>query len=343
MTVDRAGDAVGERTGVLFALRDDLDLVRTAERLGYESVWAAEGQGMTAFGKLERWSAVTNRVELATGIVNVYSRTPAAVAQAVATLDIHSSGRAILGLGVAHSGVVETFHGVPFDRPLARFREYLTLVRRYLAGDVSGFDGEFYSPDRTAFWEAFEPERAAIPIYSAALGQQNVTMTGAIADGWLPNLYPRERFETAQSWLADGASRADREVADIDVAMYMLVAVADDPAVARRQAASHVAYYLRDIPGYYARVAVDAGFDDVVERVRAAESTDVAVDAVDDAFLDSVAITGTPRDVRSGLQDWRDAGVDLPIVRAPAGASRTDVERLLETVAPESAAIEERN
>ena len=115
----------GERTGVLFSLRDDPGLVARAEALGYDSAWAAEGQGKTAFGKLERWAAHTEDIGLATGIVNVFSRTPAALAAATATLDRHSGGRAILGLGVAHPGVVETFHGVEFDRPLARMREYV--------------------------------------------------------------------------------------------------------------------------------------------------------------------------------------------------------------------------
>ena len=188
---------MSDRIGVLLSLRDDLDLVRRAERLGYESIWAAEGQGRTAFGKLERWATATDRIGLASGIVNVYSRTPATLAQAAATLDAHSGGRAILGLGVAHPGVVEGFHGTEFDRPLARMAEYVALVRRYLRGDADGFDGEFYTPDQTRFWDAFGPERAEIPIYNAALGEDNITLTGEHADGWLPNLYPRPRFETA--------------------------------------------------------------------------------------------------------------------------------------------------
>ena len=325
---------MSERTGVLLSLRDDLDLVRRAERLGYESVWAAEGQGRTAFGKLERWATATDRIGLATGIVNVYSRTPAALAQAAATLDAHSGGRAILGLGVAHPGVVEGFHGSTFDRPLARMHEYIRLVRRYLRGDADGFDGKFYSPDRTRFWEAFEPERASIPIYNAALGEGNVTLTGEHADGWLPNLYPRPRFETATEWLERGAGRADRDVDDIDVAMYVLTSVADDPVQARRAAAEHVAYYLRDIPGYYGRVATEAGFEDEVAAIRAADSRSAAADRVSDGFLDLVSVVGTPTHVRSQLQSIREMGVDLPIVRAPTGVTDDAVSRTLETFAP---------
>jgi len=199
----------------------------------YESAWAAEGQGKSAFGKLERWAVHTERIGLATGIVNVFSRTPAAIAQAVATLDAHSGGRAVLGLGVAHPGVVEGFHGAEFERPLPRMAEYIELVRRYLRGDPEGYDGEFFSPSRTAFWEAFAPERASIPIYNGALGPGNVRLTGQFADGWVPNLYPDSQFKEAKGWLADGAARGDRDPASIDVAMYVLTAVDEDPERAR--------------------------------------------------------------------------------------------------------------
>jgi alkanesulfonate monooxygenase SsuD/methylene tetrahydromethanopterin reductase-like flavin-dependent oxidoreductase (luciferase family) len=271
---------------------------------------------------------------LATGIVNVFSRTPAALSAAVATLDAHSEGRAILGLGVAHPGVVETFHGVDFDRPLARMHEYVDLVRRYLRGDGSGFEGAFFTPERTSFWDAFEPPRTEIPIYNGALGPGNVRLTGQVADGWLPNLYPRPQFEQGLEWLATGADRAGRDVADIDVAMYVLTAVHDDESVARRAAAEHVAYYLRDIPGYYGRAAEEAGLGDEVEAVRAAPTTEAGARAVSDEFLDLVAVVGTPDDARDRLAALREMGVDLPIVRAPGGTDRAWVERTLETFAP---------
>ncbi|WP_254547029.1 LLM class flavin-dependent oxidoreductase [Halomarina pelagica] len=325
------------RTGVLFSLTDDLDLVRRAEAYGYESVWAAEGQGKTAFGKLERWATATDRIGLATGIVNVFSRTPAGLAQAAATLDAHSEGRAILGLGVAHPGVVEDFHGVPFDRPLDRLHEYVELVRWYLRGDGEPFEGVFFSPSRPRFWGAFEPVRREIPIYNAALGPANVRLTGQVADGWLPNLYPTSQFEEAMGWLETGAERAGRDPDDIDVAMYVLTVPDDDREAARRRAAEHVAYYLRDLPGYYDRPAEAAGFADEVASVKAAGSTAEGARRISDALVDALAVAGTPDECRDRIDRLRVAGVDLPIVRAPSGASRALEERVLETFAPEGA------
>ncbi|WP_255197809.1 LLM class flavin-dependent oxidoreductase [Halorarius litoreus] len=323
------------RTGVLFALTDDLDLVRDAESFGYESVWSAEGQGKTAFGKLERWATATENIQLATGIVNVFSRTPAALAQATATLDDHSNGRAILGLGVAHPGVVEDFHGAEFDRPLRRLHEYVELVRRYLRGEASSFDGEFFSPERTSFWEAFEPVRAEVPIYNAALGPANVRLTGQVADGWLPNLFPMDGFDEALGWLETGAERVGRSLDDVDVAMYVLTVPDADPEAARRRAAEHIAYYIRDIPGYYDRPAEKAGFADEVAAVKAASSTPEGAAEISDAFVDTLAVAGTPDDCRDRIDQLRAAGVDLPIVRAPTGASRELERRVLETFAPE--------
>ena len=323
------------RTGILFSLTDDLDLVRDAERLGYESVWAAEGQGKTAFGKLERWATVTDDIGLATGIVNVFSRTPAALAQATATLDRHSDGRAILGFGVAHPGVVEGFHGAEFDRPLSRLHEYVELVRRYLRGEASAFEGEFFSPERTRFWDAFEPVRADVPIYNAALGPANVRLTGQVADGWLPNLFPMDRFEAALGWLEIGAERAGRSVDDVDVAMYVLTVPDEDPEAARRRAAEHIAHYIRDIPGYYDRPAKEAGFADEVAAVKAADSTPEGAAEIGDAFVNTLAVAGTPETCRDRIDNLREAGVDLPVVRAPTGASSGLEQRVLDTFAPE--------
>lgn len=322
------------RVGALFSTRDDVELVRVAESHGYESVWAAEGQGKTAFGKLERWASATDRIGLATGIVNVFSRTPATVAQSIATLDAHSDGRAILGLGVAHPGVVEEFHGTSFERPLARMREYIELVRRYLRGDPDGYDGEFFSPDRTHFWDQFEPERADIPIYNAALGPQNVRLTGEYADGWLPNLYPREQFEDALQQLNGGIRAANRDPADVDVAMYVLASVDRNPDQARDAARRHIAYYIRDIPGYYSRALEAAGFESEVAAIESAESSQSAASEVTDDIVDRLAVAGTPAAARRQLDTLRELGVDLPIVRAPIGSSRETVETTLETFGP---------
>lgn len=320
----------GDRLGVW--LYDDLGLVREAERLGYDTIWASEGQGKTAFGKLERWATVVDDVPLGTGIVNVYSRSPAAIAQAVATLNEHADGGAMLGLGVAHPGVVEDFHGVGFERPLARMAEYITLVRRYVERVPEPYDGEFFAPERTSFWEGFDGP-ADLPIYNAAIGEENIRLTGEYADGWLPNIYPLDRLPEALDWLAEGAERVGRDLDDIDVAMYLPAAVAPDVEEARRAAARHVVrYWWGEIPGFYDRVIRDAGYEDVIRAIQAAPSPDAAAGEVPEGLLEKVAIWGTHEDVRARLDAYRNAGLDHPIVR-PVGDPDV-IERTLTTLAP---------
>lgn len=323
-----------EQIGVSIGLRDDIELVQRAEELGYHSIWTGEGQGRTGFGKLERWAAHTDRIRLATGIVNIYSRSPATIAQATATLDSHAAGRAILGLGVAHPGVVEEFHGMEYERPISRMHEYIELVRRYLGGADGAYDGDFFTPERTTLWDAYIVERESVPIYNAALGKANVRLTGAVADGWFPYLLPLEDFERARSWLEAGAQKAGRDPESVDIVMYLLAAVDKDPTVAKDAARHHIATYLRDIPGYYARVASDAGFEDDVRGVRAAATTEAGADAISEEFLDAVSVAGTPDDVREQVATIRDSGVDMPVIRAPLSSDRAGIERLLETLAP---------
>ena len=325
-----------KRTALSIGLLDDLNVVREAEELGYESIWTGEGQGKTAFGKLERWATATDSIGLGASIVNVYSRTPAALAQSVATLDEHSGGRASLGLGVAHPGVVEDFHGVPFERPLPRMAEYITLVRRYLAGVAEPFEGEFFSPERTRFWDAFEPVRADVPIYNAALGPANVRLTGEYADGWIPYLYPIARFREAQGWLREGAERAGPSVEDIDVAMYLLTSVAEDTDEAYRAAAHHVVQYLRHILGYYEGIAREAGYGDEVDAAQAADSDEAAIEQLSEGFVESVGVVGTAAEVRAQLAELRDAGLDLPIVRAPMSADEGGLRETMAALAPEA-------
>lgn len=325
-----------ERVGILFSRADNLELVHLAEQLGYESIWAAEGQGQTAFGKLERWATATDDIELATGIVNIFSRSPAALAQSIATLDAHSNGRAILGLGVAHPGVVEDFHGIEFEQPLARMAEYIELVRRYLSGTHGEFDGDFFTPTRTRFWDDFSPERTEIPIYNAAIGSQNIQLTGELADGWYPNLFPMGKLNQAIEWLSEGVKNAERELSDINIAMNLPTVVDEDPGAAKQAIAEYVAtYYRGDIPGFYDRVAREAGFDDEIERVAEADSLQDAADAISDDLIDLIAIAGDPTDVQNRIDDLRKAGVDIPVIRPPTNISNDQVQQTIETLAPE--------
>ncbi|MCX6421485.1 MAG: LLM class flavin-dependent oxidoreductase, partial [Actinobacteria bacterium] len=176
---------------------DNLALAQEADRLGYSVVWAAEAYGSDAATVLAWVAAQTTRIDVGSAIFQIPGRTPANTAMTAATLDTLSGGRFRLGLGVSGPQVSEGWHGVRFDKPLKRTREYVEIVRRALARERLTYDGEFFTlplpngPGK-ALTLTVHPVRESIPIYLAAVGPKNLELAGEIADGWLAIFYVPE-------------------------------------------------------------------------------------------------------------------------------------------------------
>ena len=173
------------------AFPEAVELAQRAEALGFESVWMPEAYGTDAVSILGALAASTQRIQLGTGIVNVFSRTPALLAQTAATLDLISNGRFILGLGTSGYQVISGWHGVPFDRPLLRMRETIAIVRQVLRRDRLVFNGDIFHLDKGLKLLA-RPLRDTVPIYLATLTPSGVALAGEMADGWLPVKARRE-------------------------------------------------------------------------------------------------------------------------------------------------------
>ncbi|HJM73708.1 MAG TPA: LLM class F420-dependent oxidoreductase, partial [Acidimicrobiales bacterium] len=210
---------------------DLVDLVQEAERLGYDAAWTAESWGSDAFSPLVWLAAHTERIRLGTGIVQMSARTPTATAMHAVTLDHLSNGRLILGLGVSGPQVVEGWYGQPSNRPLARTREYVEILRQaFQRDDHLSFDGDFHQhpyvgEGSTGLGKPLKvmvhPLRADIPIFIGAEGPKNVTQTAEIADGWLPLYYSPYRPEVYADQLV-GAP------AHFEVALNLAVTVTED-------------------------------------------------------------------------------------------------------------------
>ena len=312
---------------------DPVDLAARAEALGYASVWAGELWGADAFVTLAAVARATDRVALGPAIVNVYSRTPATLAMAAATLDDVSGGRARLGLGASTARAVEGVHGLAYDRPVRRSHEAMAIVRRLLAGgdDPVDYDGEVLSVD------GVPPLDAEVPLYNAALGPANRRVTGRLADGWVPHNVPFDRLDEAFEVVADAARAAGRDPDAIRVAPYVPTAVAEDEATAREQLRGHLAYYVGSGEGY--RRAVAAAFPDAAATIAerwAAGDRSAARAAVTDAMVDALGVAGTPETAPDRFR----AVADRPVVDEPllVFAGRPDVarvERTVEAVAPD--------
>ena len=323
---------------------DDSDLIavaQAADRLGYHSFWTGESWGRDAFTVLTMLACHTERIGLGTGIVTVYSRTPGLIAQSIASLDCISGGRAILGLGSSGRIVIEDWHGVKFDYPVSRTREYIEIVRMALAGGRVNYDGRFYQLKR--FRMGVAPVQERIPIYIASLGQRNLELTGELADGWLPIWTHSEKLPEIKEPLLAALTAAGRQPGEITTAPQILSCASDDEetvANAIRQARAHMAFYIGGMGRYYYDLFCRYGYQaegDAVRRAWAEGDRGAAAEAITDEMVDSITAIGTPDECRRKMDRFRANGVDMPLVAFPHGADRDTMLGTLEALAPAKA------
>ena len=333
-----------ESIALTFSSRDNNDdgdliaLAQAADRLGYHSFWTGESWGRDAFTVLTMLACHTERIGLGTGIVTVYSRTPGLIAQSIASLDCISQGRAILGLGSSGRIVIEDWHGVKFDHPVARTREYMDIVRLALSGGRVNYEGRFYELKR--FRMGVAPVQQNIPIYVAALGRRNLELTGQLADGWLPIWTHREKLPEIRQPLADAAAAAGRSIDDITTAPQILCCASDDGAAlaaATAQARAHMAFYIGGMGQYYYDLFCRYGYRAAGDAIRAAWAEGdrgKAAAAITDDMIDNITVIGSPAECRQKMARFRANGVDMPIVAFPHGTNRATMLGTLEALAP---------
>lgn len=321
---------------------DDSDLIavaQAADSLGYHSFWTGESWGRDAFTVLTMLACNTRRIGLGTGIVTVYSRTPGLIAQSIASLDCISNGRAILGLGTSGRIVIEDWHGVKFDHPVSRTREYIEIVRMALAGGRVNYDGRFYRLQR--FRMGVSPVQERIPIYVASLGQRNLELTGELADGWLPIWTHYEKLPEIKKPLMHALVAAGRQPAEMTTSPQILCCASDDPetvADAFRQARAHMAFYIGGMGQYYYDLFCRYGYQaagDAVRRAWAEGDRQAAANAITDEMVDSITAIGNPDESRRKMERFRSHGVDMPIVAFPHGTERGTMLGTLEALAPD--------
>jgi F420-dependent oxidoreductase-like protein len=312
-----------------------MEKVRIADELGYDSIWLGESWGYELFTSMADLVRVTKRIKIGAGIANIYSRTPALIASTIATLDQRSDGRMILGLGPSGANVIEHWHGLPFQKPVQRTREYVEIIRMILRGEKLVYHGEMFNLER-GFKLRFTPPRKDIPIYIAAMGPKNVVQSGEISDGVLPVYWPANKWGELRSQLDEGARIAGRSAHSAAIAPYItsvILSEQDDEnerAAARFTVASPLAYYIGRMGVYYAQMLTRNGFGAEVETVQEAwkQGMKSAIEAVPEELLDATSIVGTPQEIVAKLDKWVAAGVDEPILGIPGGSPDEAGEKL---------------
>lgn len=294
-------------------------LAHEAERLGYDSAWAAEAWGTDAVTVLAWIAATTERIKVGSAVMQIPGRTPANTAMTAMTLDQMSGGRFLLGLGVSGPQVVEGWHGQPWGKPLAKTREYVEIIRLALRRDTVEYHGEFYDIPYAGLGATGlgkplrilgRPLRPDIPIYLAALGPKNVALAAEIADGWLPLFLSPERF--------DGVFRPQLEAASegFEIAAGVHVVLGDDLDACRAPVKQILALYVGGMgaPGsnFYNALACRYGYEAEAAQIQElylGGKQREAVAAVPDALVDEVALVGPRERIAERLEAWRSCGV----------------------------------
>src|SRR3989442_15704072 len=221
-----------------------LELTQRAEARGFDSVWMPEAYGTDAISILGALAARTERIRLGTGIVNVFSRTPALLAQTAATLDLISGGRFILGLGTSGHQVVSGWHGMAFDRPLLRMRETIAILRQVLRRDRLLFEGQVFQLDK-GLKLLVRPVRETVPIYLATLTPGGLRLTGELADGWIPTLFSPDHMDLFRPELEAGPKISGRSLDSLALPPHVPVSIDDDRVRAREALKPWVGLYVR--------------------------------------------------------------------------------------------------
>ncbi|MBE4733994.1 LLM class flavin-dependent oxidoreductase [Streptomyces caniscabiei] len=329
--------------------RQIVDYVTEAEKLGLDICWVAEAWGSEAPSPLGYLAARTERLLLGSGIIQLGTRTPMAIARAAITLSQISEGRFLLGLGPSGPQVIEGLHGVPFDRPLSRMRETVEIVRQAASGDKVSYAGREFRiplpgearPMRLSMRAEYD-----IPVYLATLSPKMLRLTGEIADGWLGTSFvPEGAKEAYFDHLDEGLTAAGRTRADLDICQGAEVAFAEDEDALRAMVAGRKKELAFSLGGmgsattnFYNNAYSRQGWAEVAAEVRErwqAGDRDGAAALVTDEMVLATTLIGTEEMVRERLRVWRAAGVDT-VRFYPAGdtldARLTTLGRAVELV-----------
>jgi F420-dependent oxidoreductase-like protein len=312
-------------------LERGIERVRLADSLGLDSVYTTHIAGRDSLSVLMAYAAASEQLQLGTGVLPIFSRTPVATAQAAATIDEYSNGRMVLGIGVSHKVTVENWFGAEIEKPVTQMREYARILRAIFRGEPPP-KGEHF---KTRFQFMGFGARADLPIYIAALSRNMLRLAGEIADGvmlWL--CVPDYIRDVVIPAVREGRERAGLGLDGFDVVAAVPAAVTDDPDAAREAARGDLLTYFT-LP-FYRRMIEGSGFGDEIaafDEAMGAGDTDAAKAAISERFLAALAGIGSADDVGAAVGRYRGAGAVSPCV---GGIPGTPFEAVLEAAAKAS-------
>jgi F420-dependent oxidoreductase-like protein len=310
-------------------------LVQRAEELGYDSVWTAEAYGSDAVTPLAFLAALTKRIKLGTGIMQLAARTPANAAMSAATVDaLAGGGRFIAGIGVSGPQIVEGWYGQPWGKPYWRMRDYVAIMRKIFAREAPvTHDGReialpYTGPGAMGIGKPLKSilhMNPDIPIYLATGNESTVKLTAEIADGWLPMGFMPGAMDEYRPWLEEGFRRAGngKSMKDFAITASVHVEVENDVKAALARLKPEVALYVGGMghkdKNFHNDIMVRRGFGDAAKRIQElylAKRKDEAIAAVPDEWVDMKSLVGPPARIRERYRAWEDCGAETISVRS---------------------------
>jgi F420-dependent oxidoreductase-like protein len=310
-------------------------LVQRAEELGYDSVWTAEAYGSDAVTPLAYLAALTKRIKLGTGIMQLAARTPANAAMSAATVDaMAGGGRFIAGLGVSGPQIVEGWYGEPWGKPYYRMKDYVAIMRKIFRREAPvTHDGKEYAlpytgPGALGIGKPLKSilhMNPDIPIYLATGNESTVKLTAEIADGWLPMGFMPGAMDEYRPWLEEGFRRAGngKTMKDFAITASVHVEVENDVKAALARLKPEVALYVGGMghkdKNFHNDIMVRRGFGDAAKRIQElylAHRKDEAIAAVPDEWVDMKSLVGPAARIRERYRAWEDCGADTISVRS---------------------------
>ena len=293
--------------GSLLSIDQILDCASHLSKYHPDTIWIPETWGMENFSMLSMVSQKVKSPKIGSSIINIYSRSPSLMAMGAATVDIISNGRLILGLGTSSMPIVEDFHGMKFENPVSRMREYVEIIRLVLSGKQVNYDGNFFKLKN--FSLLIKPLRNSIPIYLAAVNQKMVELTWEIADGVIFYLRPISELKNTIEKMQNKKK--------IDVSCQLITCVSKDSQKAIDRARKTLAFYI-SVGEIYRNFLAKNGFQNETEEIfQEFEKSGLehVHEFVSDSMLQSLTICGNPQECLTKLNKFKDTGLDLPILQ----------------------------
>ena len=293
--------------GSLLSVNQVLECSKIISSTNIDSIWIPETWGMENFSMLSAVSGKTTTQKIGSSIINIYSRSPSTIAMGAMTVDSISKGRLILGLGTSSIPIVEDYHGAIFEKPVQRMKEYVEIIRLILSGKPINYSGKIFNLKN--FTSLIKPQRTNIPIYLAAINQKMVNLTWSIGDGVIFYLRPMEEMKQTISKM--------QAKKNIDVACQIITCVSEDSDNAILRAKKTLAFYI-SVGKIYREFLENNGFkNETINIFNEFKKSGFKSnhELVTDSMLESLCISGTPEECKNKLQNFIDAGIDLPIIQ----------------------------